>query len=456
MTERNIGDEDSGTDPFSGDVSEGVTGDEILYDADATLDQEPPHQPPPHQPPPQEESPPFGSIPPQSAWAGSGSEATGVRRLWRSSADRRIGGVAGGVANYLGVDPTIVRIIFLVLAFSGVAIVVYLAAWIIVPKHPADAREVVWNRTGVGQQQVAVIAGVAALCLAIVIVTESWTLFALSLVAGGVWLLSQQQDTAPTASFATPAPQAESAFAGAGFREATQPATGSPNLPPPPSWGATGEPLPWEEPAHREPRPPQRITRVVLSVLALLAALSIAAATGDWWDVDATRMLGIGVVVIGIGVVASSVTTLGGRWLVPLGIVGLVLLLPVNVIDDVVDDGIGDPTYRPTTLADLETEYRHGAGVLTVDLREVDLEGQSRSLDVELGVGEVLVIVPSDMGGTVELHAGVGEVESAQRGRVRISDGVDVDLGRMTLPGSDGTLDLSIDVGLGVARVEVD
>jgi phage shock protein C len=55
------------------------------------------------------------------------------RRLYRSESDRYIAGVAGGLAEYLQVDPTIVRIAFLILAFWGAGVVLYLIMWLIVP-----------------------------------------------------------------------------------------------------------------------------------------------------------------------------------------------------------------------------------------------------------------------------------------------------------------------------------
>ena len=59
------------------------------------------------------------------------------RRLSRSRSDRRIGGVCGGLAEYLDVDSTVVRLIWAVLTVVPGAIVLgvgaYLAAWFIVP-----------------------------------------------------------------------------------------------------------------------------------------------------------------------------------------------------------------------------------------------------------------------------------------------------------------------------------
>jgi phage shock protein PspC (stress-responsive transcriptional regulator) len=61
-----------------------------------------------------------------------------VKQLMRSRYNKKIAGVCGGVAEYLEVDPTLVRIIWLALAllpFPG-AILAYIIAWIVVPKEP--------------------------------------------------------------------------------------------------------------------------------------------------------------------------------------------------------------------------------------------------------------------------------------------------------------------------------
>ena len=56
------------------------------------------------------------------------------KRLMRSGRDKKIAGVCAGVANYLDMDPTIVRVIWGVLAFCyGVGIVAYIILWIIAP-----------------------------------------------------------------------------------------------------------------------------------------------------------------------------------------------------------------------------------------------------------------------------------------------------------------------------------
>lgn len=56
-------------------------------------------------------------------------------RLTRSTDDKMIAGVAGGVAAYFGIDPTIVRVIWVCLAlFGGTGFLVYLIMAIVVPR----------------------------------------------------------------------------------------------------------------------------------------------------------------------------------------------------------------------------------------------------------------------------------------------------------------------------------
>ena len=61
-----------------------------------------------------------------------------MKRLYLSDTERKIGGVCGGIGEYLDKDPTLIRILFiLVILFSfGFGIIAYLAMWLIVPKKP--------------------------------------------------------------------------------------------------------------------------------------------------------------------------------------------------------------------------------------------------------------------------------------------------------------------------------
>jgi phage shock protein PspC (stress-responsive transcriptional regulator) len=62
-----------------------------------------------------------------------------VERLHRIGHGRMVAGVAGGLADYFDVDPTIVRIGFVVLGFmGGLAIPAYVAGWLLIPEEGAD------------------------------------------------------------------------------------------------------------------------------------------------------------------------------------------------------------------------------------------------------------------------------------------------------------------------------
>jgi phage shock protein PspC (stress-responsive transcriptional regulator) len=60
------------------------------------------------------------------------------RRLYRSENDRLLGGVCGGLANYLRIDPAIMRILFALVTFGGFGsgLLIYLILWMVLPSKP--------------------------------------------------------------------------------------------------------------------------------------------------------------------------------------------------------------------------------------------------------------------------------------------------------------------------------
>jgi len=62
------------------------------------------------------------------------------KRLYRSTKDKMIAGVCGGLAEYFNVDPVIIRIIAVILLLPGglPGILPYVILWIIVPKNPTE------------------------------------------------------------------------------------------------------------------------------------------------------------------------------------------------------------------------------------------------------------------------------------------------------------------------------
>jgi phage shock protein PspC (stress-responsive transcriptional regulator) len=59
-----------------------------------------------------------------------------MKQLRRSRSDRSIAGVCGGVAKYLGVDSTVLRIAtFLLIFFGGMSLWVYIILWLLIPEE---------------------------------------------------------------------------------------------------------------------------------------------------------------------------------------------------------------------------------------------------------------------------------------------------------------------------------
>ncbi len=69
-----------------------------------------------------------------------------VKKLYRSGDQKVLGGVCGGIAEYLNLDPVIIRLGLIALTLftlplGGISIVFYLLAWILIPRNPKHE----WN-----------------------------------------------------------------------------------------------------------------------------------------------------------------------------------------------------------------------------------------------------------------------------------------------------------------------
>lgn len=63
---------------------------------------------------------------------------TQTQRLLRTRPGRMVAGVAGGLANYFGIDPIFVRLGFVVLSFfNGIGVVLYIVLWLLMPNEDA-------------------------------------------------------------------------------------------------------------------------------------------------------------------------------------------------------------------------------------------------------------------------------------------------------------------------------
>jgi len=66
--------------------------------------------------------------------------------LYRSNTDRMLGGVCGGLAGYLGIDVTLVRLFFVLLAMgTGLGVLIYFVLWIVAPDEKQLANGTTWE-----------------------------------------------------------------------------------------------------------------------------------------------------------------------------------------------------------------------------------------------------------------------------------------------------------------------
>ncbi len=61
-----------------------------------------------------------------------------MKKLYKSKADKKVSGVCGGLAEYLNIDPTLIRlgVAFVTLCSVGLGIVAYIVAAVIIPEQP--------------------------------------------------------------------------------------------------------------------------------------------------------------------------------------------------------------------------------------------------------------------------------------------------------------------------------
>jgi phage shock protein PspC (stress-responsive transcriptional regulator) len=148
-------------------------------------------------------------------------EPSGAKRLTRSSSDRVIAGVCGGIGRYFGIDPVICRVIVIVLVFfGGAGILGYGAAWLLVPRDDAPPEKSDGRRLA-RRALVAFAVAVAVVCLffgaawatavgsakvvAIVVVIVGIALVAGGLMGGMRWLIAPALAIALGAGFVTAA-----------------------------------------------------------------------------------------------------------------------------------------------------------------------------------------------------------------------------------------------------------
>lgn len=125
-------------------------------------------------------------------------------RLYRSRSDRMVAGVCGGLAQYLNVDPVLVRLGVVALALTtGLGFLAYIVMAFVVPNRPIDESEPVITGGGLGSRRSREMIGYALVGLGFVALADRIGLFRLvdfdllwpaALVAIGVMLLIKRSN----------------------------------------------------------------------------------------------------------------------------------------------------------------------------------------------------------------------------------------------------------------------
>ena len=395
--------------------------------------------------------------------------AAGRRTLCRSSTDKVVAGVAGGIGAYFGIDSVIVRIAFIVLTFlGGAGPFLYLIGWLALPKE--DSRSIVAKALG-GESphrfrsvMAVILIGLGLLITANLssglfgLLVDVWSIapyLALLLIAAGVALVLWPGP----AGRSKPTPARPPAPPPPGTPPPPSSAYATPASPPP---SAAGPEWPPPEGATEPPAKPRRgrslIGSLTVAVLFVYTGAALVLDRLDAVDIDIGAFFAIAVAITGAGLLASAFAD-PARGLIALG-VALCLPLALFVGADLPwGSGIGEARVTVTDVEVLEDEYRHGIGQLVVDLRDLDPERTDHSVDLSLGIGQLRVYVPDNIATTADVEVGVGEIRMWS-GHTWYSwenseDGFDVKR-TITVPvqgETTGELQLDIDVGIGEARV---
>ncbi len=359
---------------------------------------------PPAPPPPTASGNPGTEVPPLAAFAWR-------HRLVRPVQGRTFAGVCGALARATNTDVVLWRVILVVLfLFVGVGLVIYLIGWLLLPAD-GDTATPVEALAGRGYSRTSSVRTIVGLVIAGIVLagylSEPWRatpVVIVALLAGVLLLLLRDQRTgsapspgAPLAPGAAPPPFApHGPFA----------------VPPPVPPGRPGPPpvRPWVPPPA-PPRPPSPLGLLTLSVAVLvLGGLFVADLSG--YSVVALAYVAAPLAVLGLGLLVG--TWLGrGRWLIPLGILLVIALASGAALDDRHWNRlrIGEVTWSPTSVSDIDDSYRQNMGDLHLDLSDVDFSGRSVDVRVEVDLGNLTIDLPSDVDVTVDAAVDVGNAE---------------------------------------------
>jgi phage shock protein PspC (stress-responsive transcriptional regulator) len=406
---------------------------------------------------------------------GDGGEKAKLRR--GGGKDKVLAGVCHGAGRYFDVDPVIFRIVLAVLTLTGgIGLIIYGMGWLVIPQEGEDESEAHHLLSGriEGAPLTAVLMALVGCGLYASMIgsgpDQAFSLLLLAATAAAVYW-SLQRGRMPAAG--------ETPFVSASAVADAPPAAQAPPEPgSKPSWWRetlTKQPSylwgpddgPYEEADRQAWRERKKATRAERLwpfglVVFLLAATAAGVGTGVSWQYEPLgSSLEIGLSsalgVFGLGYLVASFAgrPRGGTafWslLTIAGLIGAAALPKAG-------QGVGETTWRPTTASAVRASYERGAGISTLDLTAIRLNGATVHSRMKLGAGKVVVKLPANAAVHILYNVGLGQVllpGKVHNNGVHIKNARHERLGYSPPPGNLNTGTVDLDLTIGVGQLEV-
>ncbi len=440
----------------------------------------PPPGPPPPGPPPPPHDPAAGTLPGSTPPPGSRPVNATVRLFKRSSDDKIIAGVCGGLGRATNVDPVVYRVLAVVLTFfGGAGLLLYALGWLLLPEDRTDVsltERALGRNRGQGRTSAVALAVILVIAAALAVsgVMNNWAATVLVVLVGGAIFLLLRRDGHPAPAGVPAAPTSAVAYTPTGYEAAAgsgpsggttawystpssppgaagyaDPAgPGGPGVPEAPSYGSFATP----PTPPKAPKTPGVLGPLTLSVLLIslgvLAAFDVSGA-----QVAAAAYPALALLVIGLGLLMG--TWFGrSRWLIALGVLAA-LALPPTIAADVFHPSEWESRTQRVAVTDvgaIRDSYDFRPGRAELDMTDVNFAERTIRTRVDMPAGTLGVLVPDNVDVVTDLDLGAGDavVFSHHSSGLGISDRVE-DLGADGRGG--GVLELRIDQGLGDVEV---
>ncbi|MEZ2189917.1 PspC domain-containing protein [Corynebacterium sp. CCM 9204] len=391
-----------------------------------------------------------------------------LRQMWATRPPRipsdqggnaKIAGVCEGIGTRFNVDPTLIRIAFVVAALCGGGVLLYLLAWLIMPRWsvPVSPVEAIVRASSDPRLKSERSLGYTLIIVMLLIawpasssdLLSSSTLLT-TLIGFAIWWLLHSRQPVPPEGLLVTSPETSDTEAG--------PATGNPSpdsgdsrikvspnpglvhlkpakgydipdaQPVPPDWDPLGTvPELWNlpEPGPVPTPPPTRsrwltaggIIALMIGAAGGIGLISLSVGTAFFalaiptlaWTSCLGALIGgtgIGVGLLSRGGLRKSALILG---------IGALVALTITVgntprINFKVGGDTGSTRIAPTSGATLPADVDNGVGKTELDLRGLQPLAESRKVEVSNGVGKTIVWLPTDVPVTVTCSNGVGKL----------------------------------------------